>query len=470
MENELTDKMIEEFSNSITARHLQAKPPREAYFYFPTEFEKVEPDEKNPHKTLRRIFEGNVNHTAYERLKVEELHNEIEKYNSSKKGKTDALIYPTDWKECYTQRFLQATGFNPPKTIEILLSHFSWRRDNMPPKITKKGMEVLNCGFIYFHGRDNRFRPIMTINVSMYLKLCKKFVYEDWECAVVYLLDYAIRNLLIPGQVENWNLIIDLKDASVMNIPNDLKKIIKLLQNNFRSRLFINFILNTGKFVSFLWGVVKKMIDPSTERKIKILKEPYLHQMFSFINPNQIEKKYGGKAENITSYFFPPVVPNNDFFKETDDIKKLFVTEEQYREIIRSNSSLIPSPFVDFKKDIRPKKMSTMSSSNIMHFIKIENCEVVNITVMNNSEASIRGNGQPQSIYFFNYLGLVRKSNDNTTKCVGKKQIDYSFRPISTKLFSDLDLDHIECEKHRESLRRVPSKLFICYVNRQEQS
>lgn len=37
--------------------------------------------------------------------------------------------------------------------------------------------------------------------------------------SLTYLLQFTIENLMLPGQVENWNFIIDLHSMGISNLP-----------------------------------------------------------------------------------------------------------------------------------------------------------------------------------------------------------------------------------------------------------
>ena len=344
----LSEEMINEFYDYNSIRHQATKLPKEAYLYFPQAKEVIDYDNKNLSKLTRKIFEGGLEFICYEKGKLEELENEIIIHNKKKNSKK--LFLPEDWKEYNTLRFLQATQFNTTKTIEIINSHLDWRKENISPKLNNKVMEILNLGFLYIHGRDNRYRPIIHINSGVFIKHSKKYNSDEWCLATIYFMEYTIQNLMLPGQIENWDIICDLKDVSVISLPSDLKKILGILQNNYRCRLFTMFIVNVGTFFNMIWGIIKKIIDVNTEKKIKILKASNLIEIFSIINPCQIEKKYGGKAEDLKSYFFPPIFPSEYYLldSEKNDTNKIFINEEEYKKKIISNQTLLPSPYIKY--------------------------------------------------------------------------------------------------------------------------
>jgi glutaredoxin len=334
----LTEEMKNEFSDFNTNRQNLAKNPKQVYFFFPNKEHILEYDNKNLQKSTRRIFEGGQEFICYEKTKLEEFDNEIIKFNKISKKKK--ISFPEYWENYNTMRFLQAAGYNIAKTIEFLIEHFEWRCLNLPPVINDKSMQILNTGFLYLHGRDHKFRPIIHIKPSIITKYQKFFDFEDWNLATIYLLEYTINNLFLPGQIENWDIICDLKDCSVTSLPNDFKKILGILQNNYRCRLFRMFIINVGSFFNMMWGMIKKIIDSNTEKKIKILKSGNFKEIFEIINPSQIEIKYNGTAENINSYFFPPIFPSDKYLLETEKEEDILLSEVEYEKKIKENSNL----------------------------------------------------------------------------------------------------------------------------------
>lgn len=371
----LTGEMRREFETQDTIRHQSAKPPKEAYLYIPKDDEIILFDEKHPSRTLRRIFEGGVEYNNYEKIKLKEFRKELEKHNNNiKKTK---LILPENWKDCHILRFLQATQYNIIKTTDIILNHIEWRKVNLPPKITDKSKEILNSGFIYIHGRDSRFRPIMNICANKYEKYKKYYTFADWERAVIYFMEYSIQNLLIPGQVENWDIICDLKDVSITSIPEDLKKILGILQNNYRCRLYVMYIINIGGWISFGWTIIKKFLDASTEKKIQLLKSSNINEMFKYINPRQIEKKFGGTAEDIKNYFFPPIFPDNNYFLSNEKSSNLLISEEKYLNLLQERKEMTPCPYLfDLEVKLKNNTHSSAMSSGMVSRIN-SNVQIV---------------------------------------------------------------------------------------------
>ena len=67
--------------------------------------------------------------------------------------------------------------------------------------------------------------------------------------------------MLIPGQVENWIVIIDAASTGVFSLVGTMKKSFTFLSDTYRSRMFVCYVCRVPSSISFLWGIVKKFID-----------------------------------------------------------------------------------------------------------------------------------------------------------------------------------------------------------------
>jgi hypothetical protein len=338
-----------------TDRHMQCKPPEEAYLYTPNDFQIVEVDNKRPERSLRRIFEDKLDFLPFELEQMELLEKEIKIYNENKNKKKDftPLILPPTWKKYDSLRFLHATMFKVDRSIRILVSHFEWRKSYFPFSITPKAVELLNSGFIYVHGRDSQYRPIMVIDAKFYVENMNKYTYEDFLCCVIYFIEYIINNLLIPGQVENWIILTNVNGVSIFSIPKDMKNMMGVLSSNYRCRLFINYILGMGSVLNFLWNIIKNFIDEVSLKKIKFLKKGEFGPIFDYINEEQVEQKYGGKASNVVNDFFPPKMPSENYKKTGGGL----ITQEEYDKLIVENKLTTISPYYLKRKEAEKKKI-----------------------------------------------------------------------------------------------------------------
>jgi hypothetical protein len=327
-------------NEELKLRHEMCKNTPQAYFFFPSETEIVDFNPKKLKKTLRRIFESKItNYLEHEKLFLRELEDEIDKYN--KNNSKNKLIFPENYKECDKLRLHQATSYNPSKTIKLLLESIEWKRTFVPPTLTNRVLEILNCGFVYVHGRDCKFRPIIVLNVECYKRNEDLYSYDEWLQATIYFMEYLVNNLLIPGQVENWDVISDFGSVNFFFLPSNIKKLMGILQSNWRCRLYVNYVLNMSSIVRGLYKIVKAFLDEATVHKIQFIENSNKGNIFTYINEEQVEQKFGGKAPDVVPgmhRLFPPLFPSNNFLLP-GQVKSMegIVSEEKYKELYKSD-------------------------------------------------------------------------------------------------------------------------------------
>jgi len=323
----ISDSLNIEFESLNTENHLRAKPPKQSYLYFPSEYEMVEFDNKNPKKILRRIFEGGIKFNDFE---------EENFINFSKFLEEKSIILPNYWEKFNTIRYLQANGYDFEKTLKFIMEHIE---------------------------RDNRFRPILVLNPDIFVQNLNKYCLDDWINALIYMLEYIKEHCFLPGQIENWNLICDVGKSSIVFMPKELKTLMSILQSNYRCRLYVMYIVNVSLFVKVLWKTINILLDPSTQRKIKLLQgeAEIEREIFKNINRKQIEKRFGGLAENIEGRFFPPVFPSDEYFTSAED-EKVLIDENMYAEISKSNPMLKKSPFINQQEQYLRGDMITLEN------------------------------------------------------------------------------------------------------------
>ena len=330
------DKILDEETYKI-------KPPMQAYFFFPNQSDTFIENPTDPCKSRRIFFEGNIEYTTFEKNKMKEFMEEINKYN--KNNLNDQILIPFNWSVAETLKCLQSTTYNFPKSIILLKDYLHWRLKVDKIVLTEKILEILNTGFFYVCGRDSRFRPIIVQNFNKYKKYTGKYTDQEYEEAIIYFMQYVVKNLLIPGQIENWNVIVDKGDYNIFSIPTGIMNIARMLQNNYRSRLYKGFVFGFSGFWTFLWIIVKSFLDESTNAKITIMDSSNKNLLFDLINKEQLEKKYGGDIENIEEgHFFPPN-NNNQNYLIKDESSEILMTENSYIEKVMKDDRIAKSPY-----------------------------------------------------------------------------------------------------------------------------
>lgn len=93
---------------------------------------------------------------------------------------------------------------------------------------------------------------------------------EDLLEAQVYLLEYVIRNYLVPGQVENWVGLIDSGYQGLFSMIDAMREAFTFLADTYRSRLFACYNVRITTSISIIWGIVKKFLEDDTIEKINL--------------------------------------------------------------------------------------------------------------------------------------------------------------------------------------------------------
>ena len=350
------------YDPELKKRHLKALPNDIMYRYFPNEND-ILIKNKNPKDNYRFIFNG-MDKTPYEKEKLEELTKYI-----AEKEKDINNFFPEWWLESDTLRFLQATNYDIKKTHTLIKENIKYSKQTI--KIIDKRIRfILNYGFIYMYGRDMHFRPVIIVEVNKSCELMDKlkYTFEELNQAMIFFVNYIINFILLPGQIENWIMICDLKSVGVGKL-GQFKSILNTL-NRFRGRVFRNYILNLGTFMRAAASGVLSILGSSSAKKIIMVENGKYEVMQQYIRKENLQIKYGGSAPNVIygeDNLFPPHVPSDIYINENENLN--IVSPETYKEMC-----LEAKPFKPFivseaynkmweKEEEQKKKRSKMRKS-----------------------------------------------------------------------------------------------------------
>jgi hypothetical protein len=137
------------------------------------------------------------------------------------------------------------------KIIASVKIHLEWRQDNIPfPYLDDGSLALLHSGIMYIHGRCKDHSPILCLNFIMLSDLFKKKMMDEHKFCRIhnFFATYMQKNMLIPGQVERWCVILNVNNFSLKELPLMMFKACKV-------ELEENFIDNGGKqiVVNLTW-------------------------------------------------------------------------------------------------------------------------------------------------------------------------------------------------------------------------
>ncbi|CAD8181876.1 unnamed protein product [Paramecium pentaurelia] len=269
---------------------------------------------------VRKIFEGQVEFDQQEM----EILKQFEAYLISKR-------FMPKWTEPQLLRMLYATKFKFEKTYAAIQAYIQWRNQAFPLKENQETTKFLSSGSIYLHGRDNRFRPIIMVNA---IKLAAQKNIDITLDSMTIFLEYVLANYMLPGQIENWVVVMDLGGLGITSLPRQqLQRVLDYLQNNYRSRMHKCYVINCPSTITFSWNIVKGFLEEITVRKISFEKSSIPTGLFDHCHKSQVEQKYGGVSYNIESNFWPPNEISQQYFLPTDNITDILISKEQYNQL-----------------------------------------------------------------------------------------------------------------------------------------
>ena len=133
-----------------------------------------------------------------------------------------------------------------------------------------------------------------------------------------FLCFYMIDQLFVREKVENWIFVSDLGGLSLSKIPTKhLKKFMLEAQEFLKCRLRKFFYFNTTFGLRAIFAIISPFLDKVVREKTCLKKGMTDPQLLKFAHPSQIEKKFGGEAENLTE-FWPPVCPSTEYSHDPD--------------------------------------------------------------------------------------------------------------------------------------------------------
>ena len=328
--------------------------------------------------------------------------------------------------------YIYSTDCDIPKAYERMIKYFNWYNSFFPITFTPKdkAIEILNSGFCYCYGRDHEFRPILIVQPYIYQTKLKNHSPDDLMRASIFLCEYVKNNLLIPGQIENWNMIVNLKGTSVTSIPAPIRKVISCLSDNFIARLYKSYVLGLNFFLKILFKLICSFLEEITVRKIVVISGKEDKTMRNFIRGDNFEKRFGGDADNLNycdDNLFPPNMPSSrKFLLDNENSEDLLITKEQYKKRMKQLPQESLSPYILKENEIekikekekmdeeRVLKEKEQNEKDIEDMIKDIDWEIkdefVNINFQNYFNSI-------DTYYFNSFTEDLKEFNDNKNKC-----------------------------------------------------
>jgi len=200
-------------------------------------------------------------------------------------------------------RVLQQCKFDVAASVAMLRDQIEFAKMQPPPSMLPSLMDDLASGFIYWHGRDRHCRPCLCIRLERCASLMSDA--ERAQQLVTFVLEYAVRHVLVPGRVENWVVVLDLENAlSLVSWPFQIPGLIStaiglanVLENMYCGRMaWIKIVNMPGGFMvnSLVNGAI-----PQEKKDCVSCPDDVAADLAEHFEPHQLEMRYGGSAPDV---------------------------------------------------------------------------------------------------------------------------------------------------------------------------
>lgn len=146
-----------------------------------------------------------------------------------------------------------------------------------------------NSGFMYVHGRDKYFRPLIIFNPA-HLKVLNfdaDTLFNEVMRSCIVITEYVIKNCFIPGQIENWVSIMNVDWLSVWDLDRKLlKKLLTCLMDNYRCRNWRTYVVNTTTGIKMFYTIIKQFLKETTTRKFLLTDRNTHEEILSMVHPS----------------------------------------------------------------------------------------------------------------------------------------------------------------------------------------
>lgn len=207
-------------------------------------------------------------------------------------------------------RFLSRARMDPRKAVKLMKETHDWRKEFFKdgPISAESVAEDMAWGIVYFIGRDFALRPAIVIRANRIpQQWYKEKRIDKFIRMLIFCMEYFLRYMVVPGRVENLNVIVDLASLGISQVPlSALGEVYKVMSHHYIGRVYKFFVCNISLGLSTIAGMAKGFLTDRQKQKLNMLDDPTeLRKEFAL---NQLETDLGGTRPKATKFFPFPVV------------------------------------------------------------------------------------------------------------------------------------------------------------------
>jgi hypothetical protein len=207
-------------------------------------------------------------------------------------------------------RYIAHGRFDVDKAHTAILKSIEWRKSFFAKPIKDvEVMDVLATGCMYIGGRDSGMRPMIVLHIE---KLPTNLPIESVVRAFIFIQEYAIHYIYLPGVVETNVSVLDLGGigfSQAYNLLGAVKSTLSTMQNHYVQRVYRAVCVNAPSWVAGLWSGIKGLLSARQQAKTFIFKSGDFSMLQEMFAPHQLPKRYGGARGDISTFYPFPLLP-----------------------------------------------------------------------------------------------------------------------------------------------------------------
>ncbi len=231
-------------------------------------------------------------------------------------------------------RYLNYNNYDAFQTLNMLkifAGLIEKYRINPQVEFNEKIGYVLNYGFIQCLGRDKKYRPILWIDFRKHdIQLTKHIDNKEFIEIFVYYINFVIEKMMLPGQVEQFNVILQIDSMDSSIFVNNFKDIIFTIQMYFPSRLHKLFVVTFKNTIESSFSLIENYLLLHNKERMVIVNKKNYKSLFKEISQRTLKEHFEylldsnrssssndhNESSSTKKQYFPPKVNNDIIFDD----------------------------------------------------------------------------------------------------------------------------------------------------------
>ena len=150
-------------------------------------------------------------------------------------------------------------------------------------------------------------QPIIVLDVRKLVDM--QIEIPELERALKFIFHFCEQNLFAQGHVEQFFILLDLKDVGFFDVPvQKLKPLIFILSTCFKGQMYRLVSCNTSALVRGAFNIIQLWLTEFERESMTLCGTDAgacRHVLSEYMSTSMLEKKFGGSREDIVEYFPP---------------------------------------------------------------------------------------------------------------------------------------------------------------------